>query len=72
IEDRFGKPDLYTKQFLELILIKITAIAKNIKTISSYEQNITFIYQDDKKESIKSHSKDDDDIINTTLKYLRS
>ncbi len=71
MEDRFGKPDIPTKQFLELILIKIYALGLNIKTISSYEMNITFIKEDESKESIKSPSKDDDDIIATTLKYLR-
>ncbi|UTJ07045.1 transcription-repair coupling factor [Arcobacter roscoffensis] len=71
MEDRFGKPDLPTKQFLELIMIKILSLSKKIKTISSYEMNITFVKDDDSKETIKSPSKDDDDIIATTLKYLR-
>ncbi|SKB62107.1 transcription-repair coupling factor [Malaciobacter marinus] len=71
MEDRFGKPDIVTKQFLELILIKIYAINKGIKQISSYEMNITFVKNDDTKQSIKSSSKDDDDIISATLQYLR-
>ena len=71
MEDRFGKPDVITKQFIELILIKIFALEKKIKMISSYEMNITFTQENDTKESIKSPSKDDDDIIATTLKYLR-
>lgn len=71
MEDRFGKPDLITKQFLELILIKILAKQKDIGQISSYEMNITFVKEDGTKESIKSRSKDDDDIINATLEYLR-
>jgi transcription-repair coupling factor (superfamily II helicase) len=71
MEDRFGKPDLPTRQFLELIMIKILSMQKGIQTISSYEMNITFTKSDDTKETIKSPSKDDDDIIITTLKYLR-
>ncbi|RBQ32456.1 transcription-repair coupling factor [Arcobacter sp. FW59] len=71
MEDRFGKPDIPTKQFIELILIKILATQKNIQTISSYEMNITFVKENDTKESIKSSSKDDDDIISATLGYLR-
>ncbi len=71
MEDRFGKLDIPTKQFLDLILIKILALQKNITQISSYEMNITFVKDDGTKESIKSRSKDDDDIINTTLEYLR-
>ncbi|MEA3553900.1 MAG: helicase-related protein [Campylobacterota bacterium] len=70
MEDRFGKLDLPTKQFIELIIIKINALDKKIKTISNYDMNISIVYQDDKKEVIKSPSRDDDDLINTTLKYL--
>ncbi|WP_417332772.1 transcription-repair coupling factor [Halarcobacter sp.] len=70
MEDRFGKPDIPTKQFLELIIIKILALGQGIKTISSYEMNITFTKLDDTKETIKSSSKDDDDIIDATLKFL--
>lgn len=71
MEDRFGKPDIPTKQFLELIMIKVLALQKEIKTVSSYEMNVTFTKNDDTKETIKSPSKDDDDIIATALKYLR-
>jgi transcription-repair coupling factor (superfamily II helicase) len=69
--DRFGKLDTFTKQFLELLVIKILAKQKGITQVMSYEQNITFTYHDGKKEYLKSPSKDDDDIIATTLKYLR-
>ena len=69
--DRFGKIDTYTKQFLDLIIIKILSIQKNIKIISNYHQTITIIDFDDKKQILKSPSKDDDDIIYTTIKYLR-
>ena len=71
MEDRFGKPDVPTKQFIELIIIKILALDKGIQAIGSYEMNITFTKADDTKETIKSPSKDDDDIIATTLRYLR-
>ncbi len=69
MEDRFGKLDIPTKQFIELIIIKITALGKGIKTISNYEMNISIVYEDNKKIVLKSPSKDDD-LINTTLKYL--
>lgn len=69
--DRFGELDTPTKQFFELMVIKLLSLAKNIKTITNYAQSITFTYMDEKKESIKSNSKDDDDIIKATLEYLR-
>lgn len=70
IEDRFGKLDIYTKQFLSLITIKILALNK-FKSISNYEQNIQFTALNDEKELIKAKSKDDDDILEAILTHLR-
>ena len=70
IEDRFGTLDIPTKQFIELIIIKIIALSKDIKTISNYEMNISFVYNDGRKDMVKSSSKDDDDIVKAVLKYL--
>lgn len=69
--DRFGKLDEHTKQFLELIIIKILALEKEVKMVTNYGQKITVIYESEKKEFIESPSKDDDDILNTVLGYLR-
>lgn len=69
--DRFGELDTPTKQFFELMVIKLLSLHKRVKSVSNYGQNITFAYMDEKKESIKSDSKDDDDIIKAVLKYLR-
>jgi transcription-repair coupling factor (superfamily II helicase) len=70
MEDRFGKLDIVTKQFIDLINIKIKALSQNIKSISNYEINISIVYNDDTKVTIKSSSKDDDDLIKTVLKFL--
>ncbi|QOP45164.1 DEAD/DEAH box helicase [Sulfurimonas paralvinellae] len=70
--DRFGELDMPTKQFVELMVIKLLALDKKIKSIGNYGQNITFTYFNDSKETIKSDSKDDDDIIKATLYYLRN
>ncbi len=70
--DRFGELDNPTKQFIELMVIKILSLTKNIKSIMNYGQNITFTYINESKETIKSDSKDDDDIIKATLFYLRN
>ena len=69
--DRFGTLDTMTKQFLEIIVIKIMAASCKISRISSYAQNITIEFEDEKKEHLLSPSKDDDDVIATTLAYLR-
>lgn len=69
--DRFGELDTPTKQFFELMVIKLLSLEQGIKSVMSYGQNITFTYADDKKQSVQSKSKDDDDIIKSTLGYLR-
>jgi len=70
IEDRFGKLDTPTKQFIDLIIIKILAKQKNIKAISNFDMNISITKQNDEKTMIKAPSKDDDDIVASVLKYL--
>lgn len=70
--DRFGELDEPTKQFFELMVIKLLSVDKKIKSIGNYGQNITFTYFNESKETIKSESKDDDDIIKATLFYLRN
>jgi len=72
IIDRFGELDNSTKQFFELMVIKLLALEKKVKSVSNYGQNITFTYLNESKETIKSKSKDDDDIIKETLFYLRN
>lgn len=69
--DRFGKIDTPTKQFLQLIEMKILASFKGISLISNYGQNITIKYEDEKKCMLVSRSKDDDDLIATVLTHLR-
>ncbi|OUT14652.1 transcription-repair coupling factor [Campylobacter concisus] len=71
LEDRFGKIDIFTKQFLDVIIIKILALKAGIKTISNSEQNILITKNDDEKIRLKSRSKDDDDILAEILVYLR-
>lgn len=70
--DRFGELDAPSKQFFELMVIKLLSLHKKIKSVSNYGQNITFTYMDERKDSIKSDSKDDDDIIKAVLLYLRA
>lgn len=72
LNDRFGKPDLPTRQFLQLIEIKVLSIKAGVSAISNYAQNITVNFEDGKKEYIAAPSKDDDDILGTTLKFLRA
>ncbi|WP_024790876.1 MULTISPECIES: DEAD/DEAH box helicase [unclassified Lebetimonas] len=72
IIDRFGKTDKPTQNFLEKIKIKIMASEKNIKSISNYNENISIIYNNEKKEIIKAPSKDDEIILESILNKLKN
>ncbi len=72
IEDRFGKMDAWSEQFLQIITLKILANELGILKLSNFNQNITITYSDENKESLKAPSKDDNDILETLLKHLRA
>ncbi|GAA8431634.1 transcription-repair coupling factor [Helicobacter pylori] len=72
IEDRFGKMDDLSAQFLQIITLKILANQLGIIKLSNFNQNITLTYSDEHKESLKAPSKDDNDILETLLKHLRA
>ncbi|GAA7332432.1 transcription-repair coupling factor [Helicobacter pylori] len=72
IEDRFGKIDDLSAQFLQIITLKILANQLGIIKLSNFNQNITITYSNEKKESLKAPSKDNNDILETLLKHLRA
>ncbi|WQS97438.1 transcription-repair coupling factor [Helicobacter pylori] len=72
IEDRFGKIDDLSAQFLQIITLKILANQLGILKLSNFNQNITLTYSDEKKESLKAPSKDDNDILEILLKHLHA
>ncbi|MDY0117148.1 MAG: CarD family transcriptional regulator [Sulfurimonadaceae bacterium] len=69
--DRFGVLDTPTKQFFELMAMKLMGLGLKMKSIMNYGQTIIFIYNDDTKVTQKAASKDDDDIVGAVLSYLR-
>ena len=58
----FLKEDIYTKQFIALIVIKIKARKQGIINILNYQQNITFVDTKGEKTTIAAKSKDEEDI----------
>ena len=54
------------------MVIKLLSLEKKIKSITNYGQNVTVTYVNESKETIKSDSKDDDDLIKCALFYLRN
>ncbi|WP_245945556.1 DEAD/DEAH box helicase [Helicobacter didelphidarum] len=72
IEQRFGKLDMYSLQFLELIIIKTLAIHLHIKALSNMGNNIAITNADNTKTYLQSPTKDDDDILLTIKTHLKS
>jgi len=73
INDRFGKPDTVTRQFIDIVVLKVLAKAQQITKISSYEQRIFIEFMEEGRERLvlTSPSRDDDDLIATAMQYLR-
>ncbi len=74
IADRFGKLDRITRQFIDVMVMKVLAKAKGISKVSSYGENVFIEFREEGKErlTIKARSKDDDDIIAAAMEYLKS
>ena len=73
IADRFGKLDTITRQFIDVIVMKVLARDKGISKVSSYGENVFIEFREEGKERavLKSNSKDDDDIIATAMGFLK-
>jgi len=73
IADRFGKLDTITRQFIDVIVMKVLAREKGISKVSSYGENVFIEFREAGKERVvlKSRSKDDDDIIAAAMGYLK-
>ncbi|BAF72982.1 transcription-repair coupling factor [Sulfurovum sp. NBC37-1] len=73
IADRFGKPDTITRQFIDVMVMKVLAKQQEISKVSSYGENVFIEFREEGKERVvlKSNSKDDDDIIAAAMGYLK-
>ena len=74
IADRFGKPDTVTRQFIDVMVMKVLAREQGIAKVSSYGENVFIEFAEEGKERVvlKAASKDDDDIIAAAMGYLKS
>jgi transcription-repair coupling factor (superfamily II helicase) len=74
IADRFGKLDTITRQFIDVMVMKVLAREKGVSKVSSYGENVFIEFRDESLERkvLKSESKDDYDIIVTAMGYLKS
>lgn len=72
IEQRFGRLDTYSLQFLEIIIIKVLATKLHIKAISNAANNISITFSDGTRAYIKAPTKDDDDILLSIKSHLKT
>ncbi|MBQ9875897.1 MAG: DEAD/DEAH box helicase, partial [Campylobacter sp.] len=66
-----GRADIYTKQFIDLMVIKVLAQNCGIKAISSMDENILITQSNGEKIRLKARTRDDDDVLDEILVYLR-
>ncbi len=73
IADRFGRLDRVSRQFIDVMVIKVLAREKGVSKVSSYGERVFVEYADGRERTIlKAQSKDDDDIVRKALEFLRS
>ncbi len=73
IADRFGALDTISSQFIDIMVIKVLAKKEKIKKIVNSKEKIFIEFRDNRDRVIlKSYSRDDDDLIATTMNYLKS
>ncbi|TLE16422.1 transcription-repair coupling factor [Helicobacter apodemus] len=70
IEERFGQLDIYSKQFLDLIIIKILARNARISKIFNYAEKITLVFLDKQQETFYAETKDEEKVLQAVLKKL--
>ncbi|HIP42108.1 MAG TPA: transcription-repair coupling factor [Campylobacterales bacterium] len=73
IADRFGKLDTISRQFIDVMVMKVLAREQKITKVANAGERVFIEFADEGKERVmlKSYSKDDDDLIATAMGYLK-
>jgi transcription-repair coupling factor (superfamily II helicase) len=73
IADRFGRLDVISRQFIDVMIMKVLAKEKRIIKITNAGERVFVEFADKNRERVmlKSYSKDDDDLIATAMGYLK-
>ncbi len=73
IADRFGKLDTISRQFIDVMVMKVLAREQKITKVANAGEKVFIEFADETKDRIflKSYSKDDDDLIATAMGYLK-
>ena len=73
IADRFGKLDVISRQFIDVMIMKIIARDKKITKIANAGERVFIEFANNRdRVMLKSYSKDDDDLIAVVMGYLKN
>ncbi len=74
IADRFGKLDTISRQFIDVMVMKVLAKEQKISKIANSGEKVFIEFVDKSRERLflKAYSKDDDDLIGCVMGYLNS
>ncbi len=73
IADRFGKLDTISRQFIDVMVMKVLAKEQKISKVANSGEKVFIEFIDESKERLflKANSKDDDDLIACAMGYLK-
>ena len=73
IADRFGKLDTISRQFIDVMVMKVLAKQKRVSKVANAGEKVFIEFVDETKERLflKADSKDDDDLIACAFAYLK-
>ncbi len=73
IADRFGKLDVISRQFIDVMVMKVLAKEQKITKVANAGEKVFIEFADEAKDRVmlKAYSKDDDDLIACAMSYLK-
>ncbi|RUM70842.1 MAG: transcription-repair coupling factor [Sulfurovum sp.] len=72
IADRFGKLDTISRQFMDVMVMKVLAKEKKVSKIVNAGEKVFIEFIDERERvMLKAYSKDDDDLIATAMGWLK-
>ena len=73
IADRFGKLDVISRQFIDVMVMKVLAREQKITKVANAGEKVFIEFADEAKDRVmlKAYTKDDDDLIACAMGYLK-
>ena len=72
IADRFGKLDSISRQFIDVMIMKVLAREQKVSKVANAGEKVFIEFSDGRERvMLKAYSKDDDDLIATAMEWLK-